>query len=111
MDQAWGWLFGAAAGAGLLVFLVSPIVRAFTKTPASDLRRIRRDFEQSQANARSGKQIVDIAHVGARLPTRSKGARRVYSVALQRRDGSVERWSAEITIPLVGSGALRRCRE
>ena len=84
MDVAWGLLFGAVAGVSLLAFLAAPTVRAFAKTPASDLSRIRADFERSQANARSGKHIVDIAHVGARLPIRSKAARRVYSVALQR---------------------------
>jgi hypothetical protein len=111
MDQVWGWLLGAVAGGGLLAFVVAPTIRAFAKTPASDLSRIRADFERMQAHPRSGARVSDIARVGARLPTPSKAPRRVYAVALQRSDGSIERWRAEIAVPLVGRGALRRCRE
>ena len=111
MDQAWGWLAGAMIGAASLAVFVAPTVRAFAITPASDLRRIRTDFERSQAHARYGKRVSAIERVGTRLPTPSKGPRRVYAVALQRSDGSIERWSAEITVPLVGCGAMRRCRQ
>lgn len=110
MDQVWGWLIGATIGGAVMAFYVAPTVRAF-KTPSSDLRRIQADFAHLPNGAGAGKQVIDITRTGTLLPTSFKGPRRLYSVTVQRADGSTERWSAEIIVRPLGRGAMISCRQ